>query len=484
MKFYNNSFKKGFHPDHVLEKGECYYDMALTVPKSITVIGYSSCSYLHYLKGIVLHDGVTSIEKFAFSHSGLKNIFIPSSVTKIDSFAFNHCPALQSVKIAPDCPLEKIEFGTFEDCPKLSSVTFPDALLSIESEAFYDCTFLKKINFSEKCHLSDIGSKAFYGAKSLSDIALPDTVRSIGAHAFEGTHRYNNSAFWENDVLYISNHLIKAKPSLSGSYTVKEGTVCIADEAFKECRQLEEITLPDSVKTIGKRAFSDCDRLKTVTVGKNSGIESIESEAFSGCSALTEIFLPQTLKKIGEKAFYFCGALHEPRIPSGTAVEKDVFLRACCPTVALFDAAFSAPFSELSPESKMCYRPTAEETEEGCSIPNHGRFVLSPASEKEWPALIAACNKWVVKYTFTDDFDPPDECGFATSSCSSSSSFLNLYPKNCLVKNGAVIGFYQESEHKYYLFNGNTSWYDSTFVGDWTTYSYEYELLPRPKEKQ
>lgn len=97
----------------------------------------------------------------------------------------------------------------------------------------------------------------------------------------------------------------------------------IGNEAFTETG-LESLAIPDSVSAIGYRAFSSCENLKTVTLGKgikniewytftsctalkavtfSAGIECIDRAAFSGCSALKTIILPDSIKVIRFNAF-------------------------------------------------------------------------------------------------------------------------------------------------------------------------------------
>lgn len=126
---------------------------------------------------------------------------------------------------------------------------------SIDGYAFSYCTSLTSITIPDS--VTSIGNYAFYGCTSLTSITIPNSVTSIGYNAFLNTAYYNNASNWENDVLYIGNHLIKAKTTLSGAYTVKAGTKTIADEAFYNCTSLTSITMPDSVTSIGNYAFRD-----------------------------------------------------------------------------------------------------------------------------------------------------------------------------------------------------------------------------------
>ncbi|MBE5763888.1 MAG: leucine-rich repeat domain-containing protein [Clostridiales bacterium] len=71
------------------------------------------------------------------------------------------------------------------------------------------------------------------------------------------------------------------------SVTIPNSIITIGDRAFGECDKLESITIPDSVTSIGEFAFIGNKALTSITIGK--GLTSIGDYAFSGCNALERI---------------------------------------------------------------------------------------------------------------------------------------------------------------------------------------------------
>lgn len=227
-----------------------------------TSIGEAAFYYCDSITSITLPDSVTSIGDRAFGWcENLTSITIPDGVTSIGEETFIGCLKLTTADLGAG--VTSIGLGAFEGCISLTSVTIPDTLTNIEPKAFFDC-------------------------QALQSITLPDSVTNIAEYAFLDSGYYLNENNWENGVLYIGNHLIKTRSSLGGAYTVKDGTITIANFAFAYLEELTSVTIPSSVSSISIGAFVECLNLTDITIPSN--VTFVDEAAFEECTALADVW--------------------------------------------------------------------------------------------------------------------------------------------------------------------------------------------------
>lgn len=232
------------------------------------------------------------------------------------------------------CPVTTVGGYAFKGCVNLESITIPDTLNEIGYGAFLGCKKLESINIPDS--VTKISTLAFNSCESLANINIPDNVTSIGELAFSNTAFFNNSDNWENDVLYINNHLIEAKDDITGIYEIKAGTITIGGQAFSDSCNLEGVIIPDSVLTIGNTAFCFCESLKSITI-PDSVIE-IEAAAFDCCLNLENIKIGKNVKKIGSDAFSSCWKLESIELPDGIEMIDGAFSGSGVKSISLPDS--------------------------------------------------------------------------------------------------------------------------------------------------
>ena len=289
-----------------------------SIPNSVISIGSDAFVGCTSLTSVTIPNSVTSIGGSAFSGcTNLTSITIPDSVTSIGSYAFEDCTSLTSVTIGNS--VTSIGGSAFSGCTSLTSITIPDSVTSIGDYAFYECTSLKSVTIPDS--VTSIGDYAFYECTSLKSVTIPNSVTSIGHNAFYGCY-FTSENFVNNSNVEIdgysrptivdtddkgfcikSNMLVKMRPVYAiGEVTIPNSITSIGWSAFYNCRNLTSVTIPNSVTSIVWSAFYNCRNLTSVTIPNS--IESIGDNAFNGCSKLKKIEIPDSVTYIGSKAFY------------------------------------------------------------------------------------------------------------------------------------------------------------------------------------
>ena len=72
------------------------------------------------------------------------------------------------------------------------------------------------------------------------------------------------------------------------------------------CNQIQSVTIPESVTSIGKSAFEHCSKLDSLTIN-GVATSMIGAYAFNGCTSLTSLSLVGSFQTIGDYAFAYCG---------------------------------------------------------------------------------------------------------------------------------------------------------------------------------
>ena len=195
---------------------------------------------------------LTTIGKNAFANlKKLTTFKMPKTITDIQLNAFSGCSNLATVEFDPNADIQKIGAGAFADCG-LQRISIPKKVKEIAKEAFRNCTVLKKIEVTE--FTTSIDPEAFKYCDQLTEIKVSkdNTVySSVGGYLLSKDKKT----------------LILFPPGKANDkFTLLPPSIeKIGDNSFLDCRKLTNVTIPNKVKTIGKRAFGLCKNLKTIT---------------------------------------------------------------------------------------------------------------------------------------------------------------------------------------------------------------------------
>lgn len=105
---------------------------------------------------------------------------------------------------------------------------------------------------------------------------------------------------------------------------IEEGIECIYQGAFLACKNLKEVTLPNSLKIISDNLFFGCKSLKTIHIPNH--VYYMGHHAFGYCESLQNINIPLNINIIHESTFLACKSLETINIPNNIKeIENNVF---------------------------------------------------------------------------------------------------------------------------------------------------------------
>ena len=157
---------------------------------------------------------------------------------------------------------------------------------------------------------------------NIKSIEIPNSVTSIGMLAFANTDLID--IVLPASVNSIASQVFYRCYDLK-SVDLSQTSVNNLSATFQEATVIEDVTLPDTLTTIGVNTFRSCTSLTSITIP--SSVTSIGNGAFYSCSSLASIKLSDTLTTIGVNAFRSCTSLTSITIPSSvTSIAVDAFL--------------------------------------------------------------------------------------------------------------------------------------------------------------
>ncbi len=328
------SFPKSFTDNYSINPNQfekCYKLEKITVdPKNKVIDSRDNCNGVVYKRlnelilacyKTVIPNTVKSIDEGVFNDmKNLKEIYIPASVKNLWFTVFSNCPNVERIVVDKD----NETYSSGDNCNAImaedgkylvfgcKNTVIPDSVIVLSEDAFKYCKGLKSLHFGKN-----------FGVFS-EDFEEDRYGKAFESYYFTGCSSLESISVDENNTVYDSrngcNALIKTDSNtllLGCKNTVIPDTVTgIENRAFSgkiACRDLTEMSIPDSVTYMSGSVFADCAKLKKVKLSDN--LQYVQMGTFENCTALENVTLPENTKTIASSAFYNCTSLKSIDLP-------------------------------------------------------------------------------------------------------------------------------------------------------------------------
>lgn len=266
------------------------------------------------------------------------------SVVRIDKNGFRNCYDMTSVLIPHT--IKTVGANAFTNCIKLNTVYYNSNYATTAESPYIELTSPwynagSELNVVFGNTVTTVSPYCFFAANHLKSVTLSPSTTTIGVHAFD---KSSLESITVEHATKVDEYAFKDCKNLN-NLVLPESLIEIGISAFQGCSALESINIPKTVTKINNLAFADCTKLATINynasaatsvsysnttsawlnVGKDTegvtvilsdDVTVLPSSAFSYFENLHHIVMNQTLTEIGQNAFYNCINLEEITIPA------------------------------------------------------------------------------------------------------------------------------------------------------------------------
>ena len=236
------------------------------------------------ITGVAFPSSVTTIGNGAFyGCTGINTtITLPNTVTALGTEAFRNCSSLPELvyNMVTNSVSCTTTTAPFMGCTSLATVTIGEDVTNVQKYTFYNLSNITTVNFNAiACDVMGWATASqFNDSRSkLATVNIGSRVRKIPDYAF-----YACSTFT--------------------SLTIPDTVISIGLKAFMNCSGITgALTLPDTLNTMGNDCFNGCTKITSLNTG--NGLTAIPQNAFYGCTGLTSVTIGESVTTIATEAF-------------------------------------------------------------------------------------------------------------------------------------------------------------------------------------
>lgn len=260
----------------------------LVLPEGLKSIGDGAFRNSVWLESLILPSTLETVGAEAFAGSSLSYIYMDGvTPPQIDASAFSECINLADIDLNTKCTKQQmLDLQQIVDDLGLSCRVWrnqnPDVSYCENGEYIQNPNDASQVFLAgytgEMTHIRPYDDVALEGENYLPVVGLADG-------AFRGNQTLEYFAVpYSDQFTYIGNEAFA--DSRIRTVDLFDSVTTIGEGAFRNCTELEELTIPESVTSIGAGAFEGCQGLKKVTILCDASL--LPENAFSGCASLTE----------------------------------------------------------------------------------------------------------------------------------------------------------------------------------------------------
>lgn len=297
-----------------------YYDDGTNGEKVVTKVAKGTSS-LSNIRSVILNEGLTTIDNYAFRGSRIKSIVIPASVINIGYNAFYECSELIEISVNADNDI----YDSRNDCNAIVETATNKIVLGCKNtEIDNTITVIGEYSFAKSkistlsipSNIIEIESDAFADCNSLTYVFIPKTVEKMGSFIF-GTRRTQN--YQSRYLLFVACESNEEPELWNKSWAggiYEDGTVAWNVKEQKISNDYIYCITNANTVVIQRYLLNETTSLSLTKVDGLNVVE-IGGYAFYGKSNLLEIDLENTMvEKLSTFCFYNCSNLNTIRLPS------------------------------------------------------------------------------------------------------------------------------------------------------------------------
>jgi len=270
---------------------------------------FSICAFLMLVSGIYAVSTKFTVNGITYNTTYGTAVEVTSNINKYSGSITIPSTVVYS---AATYNVTSIGVSAFRNCSELTSITIPSSVTTIEDYAFYESSKLTNIDVNANNANFSSTSGILFNKNKTTIVCYPGGKQS--------------GYTIPSSVTSIGKYAFSGCTNLT-SITIPSNVTSIGDYAFFGCTGLTSVTIPNSITSIGAYVFSKCSQLTSISFPNS--ITSIGANGFSSCSKLASISIPNSVTSIGDYAFSYCNNLTSITTPSSLSTIANYVFYGC-----------------------------------------------------------------------------------------------------------------------------------------------------------